>query len=157
VKTLEKGFNKVIRVLLVTLFSIITLLAVVQVVTRFAGISMSWIDEAMRFLFIWFAFIGSAYAIREKKHIVVDLLSESISKKLIRVLDILVHLIMLSFIFVLIKYGYEVANVMGIQKSSSMRIPMFYVFLAIPVSGILMLFYTILNIVDLIRGKEERI
>jgi TRAP-type C4-dicarboxylate transport system permease small subunit len=64
---------------------------------------------------------------------------------------------MLSFIFVLIKYGYEVANVMGIQKSSSMRIPMFYVFLAIPVSGILMLFYTILNMVDLIKGKEERI
>ncbi len=144
------------RVLLATLFSVITLIAVLQVLSRFLGISMSWTDEAMRFLFIWFTFLGTGYAIREKKHIVVDFLSGSISEPVLRIIDIFVHLIMLFFIFVLIKYGFEVTQVTAIQKSSVMRISMSYVFCAIPVSGILMMFYTTLNIVDLLKGKEGR-
>lgn len=151
---MEHRFNKGLRFILVTVFAVVSLLAILQVLSRFIGVPMSWTDEAMRFLFIWFAFLGSAYAIREKKHIVVDFLSDSLSKNKIKVIDITIHIIMLLFISVLIFYGFKVADVMGIQKSPVMRISMRYVFLAIPISGILMMVYTILNIVDLARRKE---
>ena len=142
------------RVVLATLFSVVTLLAVLQIISRYLGWQMSWTSEAMRFLFIWFVMIGSAYALREKKHIVVDFISDSLSARVVKWIDIAMYLVIGIFTLVLIKYGFEVAEVTRNQSSPIMRIPMSYAFLSIPLGGVLMLLYGILNIVDLIRGKE---
>ncbi|SDI00120.1 TRAP transporter small permease [Alteribacillus bidgolensis] len=150
---MEKVFNKGVRVVLVSLFSIITLLAVLQIFTRFFGFPMSWPNEAMRFLFIWFVMLGSAYALREKKHIVVDFIGDSVPRKVTRIIDILVNVTILIFIGILIKYGFQVVEVTSIQTSSVLRISMGYVFLSVPIGGILMLLYTVLNIIDLVKEK----
>ncbi|WP_158735716.1 TRAP transporter small permease [Alteribacillus sp. YIM 98480] len=150
---MEKVFNKGVRVVLVSLFSIITLLAVLQIFTRFIGFPLSWPNEAMRFLFIWFVMLGSAYALREKKHIVVDFIGDSVPRKVTRIIDILVNVTILVFIGILIKYGFQVVEVTSIQTSSVLRISMGYVFLSIPIGAILMLLYTVLNIIDLVKEK----
>ncbi|MFZ4453252.1 TRAP transporter small permease [Salibacterium aidingense] len=149
-------FNKGVRIVLVSLFSTVTLLAVLQIFSRFFGFPMSWPNEAMRFLFIWFVMLGSGYALREKKHIVVDFIGGALSVNTMKVIDLIMHVIILAFVLVLIIYGFQVVEVTSLQTSSVLRISMGYVFLSIPVGGLLMFLYTLLNIVDLVQGKEVR-
>ncbi|MDT8860351.1 TRAP transporter small permease [Alkalihalobacillus sp. MEB130] len=152
---MERRFNTFIQYLLIITFSVIVLLALLQIGSRYVGQPLRWSDEAIRYLFVWFIFIGTAYAIREKKHIVVDFISDRFSRTVVWFTQLTVYVLMCVFIWVLIYYGFDVATTMKVQLSPLNRIPMTYVFLAIPVGGVLMLFYTILNIIDLF--KERRV
>ena len=150
-----KAIDKIIYYFLVLLMAIMSILGVFQVVGRLVGIVPSWTEEAIRFLFIWASCVGAAIGIKEHIHIGIDILVNLLPFVARKVVDIVVQLGLIAFDVFIIKFGFDMVARTMTQASPALRLPMAYVYLAVPVMGILGLYYSISEIVRIIRAKKE--
>ena len=73
-----------------------------------------------------------------------------------KVLEIVIEiLIMLLAGSVMIYGGATIMNLTMTQKTASLGIPMGIIYTVVPLSGVLIVLYSILNIVDLCKGCEQ--
>ncbi len=78
-------------ILLVTLLTVMMLVAVSQIVMREAfGTGFGWADELVRLMVLWLALVGSIAACRENRHIRIDALSHVLPDVLIKAIRVLV-------------------------------------------------------------------
>ena len=150
-----KAIDKIIYYFLVLLMAIMSILGVFQVVGRLVGIVPSWTEEAIRFLFIWASCVGAAIGIKAHIHIGVDVIVNLLPFVARKVVDIVVQLGLMAFDVFIIKFGFDMVARTMTQASPALRLPMAYVYLAVPVMGILGLYYSIFEIVRIIRTKKE--
>lgn len=151
-----KTIDKVIKYILVALMVILSFLGVFQVVGRLVGIVPSWTEESIRFLFIWASCIGAAIGIKEHIHIGIDVIVNLFPFTVRKIISVLVQVLLMVFDVFIVKYGFLMVEKTMTQPSPALRLPMGYVYLAIPVMGILGLYYSVLEIVRIIRSKEEQ-
>lgn len=150
-----KAIDKIIYYFLVLLMAVMSILGVFQVVGRLVGVVPSWTEEAIRFLFIWASCVGAAIGIKEHIHIGIDILVNLLPFVARKVIDIVVQLGLIAFDVFIIKFGFDMVARTMTQASPALRLPMAYVYLAVPVMGILGLYYSISEIVRIIRAKKE--
>jgi len=150
-----KAIDKIIYYFLVLLMAVMSILGVFQVVGRLVGVVPSWTEEAIRFLFIWASCVGAAIGIKEHIHIGIDILVNLLPFVARKVIDIVVQLGLIAFDVFIIKFGFDMVARTMTQASPALRLPMAYVYLAVPVMGILGLYYSIFEIVRIIRAKKE--
>lgn len=149
-----KAIDKVIKYILVVLMIVLSCLGVFQVVGRLIGVVPSWTEEAIRFLFIWASCIGAAIGIKEHIHIGIDVVVNLCPFKVRKAFAVLVQILLLVFDSFIIKYGLDMVAKTMAQPSPALRLPMAYVYLAVPVMGVLGVYYSVLEIVRIIREKE---
>lgn len=81
------------KLLIAALLTAMILLAFLQIVLRnFFATGIDWGDSLIRYLVVWVGFIGAAVAVREDKHITIDILSRWISGSGSRILQSISHL-----------------------------------------------------------------
>ena len=148
--------DKAIKYILVALMAVLSFLGVFQVVGRAIGVVPAWTEEAIRFLFVWASCVGAAIGIKEHIHIGIDVIVNLLPKLGQKICAILVQLILLGFDVFIIKVGFQMVAKTMTQASPALRLPMAYVYLAVPVMGILGIWYSVLEIVKLIREKEAK-
>ena len=123
-----------------------------QVFSRYAlNAPSTFTDEAARYLMMWVGLLGGAYTVGLQRHLSIDILSGSLTGRAYRLVQLLINLIILAFAFLIIfKGGIDlVGKVLSRgQVSAVMRIPMGYVYLALPISGAFMMFYSALFVVE---------
>lgn len=135
---LDKKLEEIVLVL--SLF-IMLLLVFAQVITRYVfNFSMGWSVELSRYILIWIAWISASYAIQKGSHIRVEFLPEAMKGNFKKVFDLLILLIWISFTIFLAVYGTLFVMYVGerVQTSPSLGIRMSYVYLAVPIAGLLM-------------------
>ena len=77
---LDEKISRLEKILIAVLLTAMILLAFLQIVLRnFFSTGIDWGDSLVRYLVVWVGFIGAAIAVREKKHITIDILSRWIS------------------------------------------------------------------------------
>ena len=77
---LDEKISRVEKALIAALLTVMILLAFSQIVLRnFFATGIDWGDSLVRYLVVWVGFIGAAVAVREGKHITIDILSRGIS------------------------------------------------------------------------------
>lgn len=138
------------------LIGVMVIEATWQVVSRYVfNNPAAWTDEILRFQLIWLTMIGAPLSHGLNRIMEVTLFVDRMNPKKQRINKIVVESIVLLFsLFVLIIGGMMVAmNAYG-QVSASLGINMFYVYLSIPVSGILFILYNVLNLREYITVKE---
>lgn len=121
------------EVLLAVLLAGMTLLIGTQVFMRyFLNDSLTWSEELARYFFIWATYIGIAAGFKHAAHIRVDFLTVKLPMHYQRYINILVHLIVIAFAYIVIMEGYTlVERILKFnQKSSSLGVSMAYVYLA---------------------------
>ena len=150
-----KAIDKIIYYFLVLLMAVMSILGVFQVVGRLIGVVPSWTEEAIRFLFIWASCVGAAIGIKAHIHIGIDVIVNLLPFVARKVVDIVVQLGLVAFDVFIIKFGFDMVARTMTQASPALRLPMAYVYLAVPVMGILGLYYSIFEIVRIIRAKKE--
>lgn len=122
---------------LLLVFTVVVTL--VNVVMRYLiGASIVWADEAARMGFIWLTFVGAAVAVATGNHLAIDTLVEQAPRGLRRVLVVIANLGALAFFGLLIAGGYEQAASNMTQLSPALRVPLGYLYAAVPVSAVLM-------------------
>ncbi|AOY74525.1 TRAP transporter small permease [Clostridium formicaceticum] len=113
-----------------------------QVLFRYQfNYSIYWSEEVARYLIVWFIFIGSSIAVREKAHVSVDAVVTYLPERLKKVFAVLSSVISIVFSIMIIIAGWGmILNALKFDAvSASLRMPLLYPYLAIPVGSFLMM------------------
>ena len=110
-----------------------------QVVARYVfDHALSWPEEAGRFLFVWIVFLAAVSVARDDEMLSLELIHRWIPERWGRLLKLLVSLVCFGFLLVVLKGGYELTVRQSAQISTALEIPMWIVYLVIPVGSFLM-------------------
>ncbi|WP_282080419.1 TRAP transporter small permease [Aquimarina algiphila] len=149
---LRKKIDKILGVTLAVIMGIMVLNVLWQVFTRFViGIPSSFTDELARYLMIWVGLLGAAYISGKRKHVAIDVLYARLNKERQAKLKIIVNCIIILFcLLALVIGGSRLVYITYIlqQHSSALQIPLAVIYLAIPLSGILIIYYKISDILN---------
>ena len=148
--------DQIVRFLSCLLLSAMIVVVAWQVFSRYVlNAPSTFSEEVLRYGVIWLSLIGAAYATGRGTHMAVDLFKEMTRGRLRLMLEILVPVAFIVFaIAVLIIGGIRAVNIAAQQYSAVLRIPMGAVYAALPTSGVLIILYSILNIVELLQGRH---
>lgn len=148
--------EKLTNIALILLMLLLTVSTTLQVVTRFITKSpLVWTEEVSRMSFIWIALLGSTLATKHSEHLSLDFIVDKFPKTLRNIVRILVHLMMMTVATLFIVAGWEFVGKNATRISETTGISMVYLYIAAPVSGVLMLFYLIEQIPGLINMMKK--
>jgi len=139
----------VLRAICVTLFALLVVLVTWQVFTRLVLSNPSiWSEEAARYVFIWLSLIGISIATGEKADVAIDYFVQKAPLAAQRVLEIVAYLATLTFaLLVMVWGGYLNAAQTMHQLNPVLPISAGVLYLAVPVSGVLLPFYLVYHLI----------
>ncbi|GIK99761.1 MAG: C4-dicarboxylate ABC transporter permease [Alphaproteobacteria bacterium] len=151
---LDRGLRHTIALLLAGM----VLNVVWQVFTRFVlQTPSSYTEELARYTMIWLGLLGAAYCAGRRTHLALDLLPGALHGGRRRALAVLIEgLILLFALTVLVGGGGRLVWIslqLG-QTSAALQLKLGYVYLALPLSGLVIALYAGLALVDALRGRE---
>lgn len=129
-----------------------------QVITRFLlpNLSQVWTEELTRFLFIFSVSFAAPLAMKKKEYVNVDILINLFPKKVREIIQLLIYAVTIGLFSIVLYFGFEFAKLGVNQSAPTMNIPMVYVYSAIPVMAMLIVGYTIYNVVQHIKEMKKR-
>jgi len=150
---IAKKMTKGLEVILVILMSVLVVDVLWQVFSRYLLSSpSSFTDELAGFLLIWVGVLGAAYVAGRQEHLAIDILLQKSSparqKKLLYLIHGLIFLFALTVMLVggvVLMYTRFVLEV----KSAALQLPLGYVYIVMPLSGLIIMFYEVLHILNL--------
>ena len=106
------------------------------------GLKMTWAQEACIYLFVWMAKFGAAYGVRTGIHVGVDILAEQLHGRAKRIITAIAMSGGVVFTAILTWIGTDfVWHVhKGGQTSPDLEMPMWIIYLAVPLGSALMCF-----------------
>lgn len=138
--------------ILVFIMAAMTLNVLWQVFSRFILQNPSSITEELaRYMLIWIGILGASYVSGQKMHLAIDLLSTKLNGVNKSYLEIVIQICVLLFaFFVMVIGGIRLVQITLTlnQISAALQIPLGYVYTVVPLSGVLMVFYSIVFIIE---------
>lgn len=147
---MKNRVDTVLEFVLMFLLSFMLMNVLWQVLSRYILQSPSTItDELSRFLLIWLGLLGAAYATGKHLHLAIDLLPKRLTEQHPTVTSSVIHVAILVFsLSVLVIGGCRLCWITFIleQRSATLKIPLAIVYIVIPISGLLIVYYSTLQL-----------
>lgn len=152
--------DRLLGTLICVLMAVMVLNVVWQVFTRFVlGTPSSFTEEAARYMMIWAGLLGAAYAAGQKAHLALDLLTVNLTGARKRASEIFIHLTALAFSVGVLGWGggrlVWIQLSLG-QQSAALQWKLGYVYLAVAISGLFITFYSLLGLLESMKGETQR-
>ncbi|MDI2587604.1 TRAP transporter small permease [Psychrobacillus sp. NEAU-3TGS] len=153
----KKIMDKVLSAACAALLSFMTLLATYQVISRYVFSSPSTMSEdLLSYSFVWVSLLGTALVFGQKDHMSLSIFSDRLVGVNKFVLSIFTELlIMFIAIIVFLFGGTQVVGVGAIQISPTLNISMDWIYIVLPISGVFIIIYNCINIIQLIQQFNE--
>lgn len=162
-KKLDKGISYVENAMLVFGILSATFVLFANVILRFifkAG--LVWAEEYARFAIIWIVCGGCGAAVRTDSHMRITAIPDAIKNQTVkRLLFLFVYVACLAFSLLMLTAGARLIASMQAnnQVSPAMEIPLWWIYLSIPVGGAVMAFRFLLLLIDdvmaMVKGGKE--
>ena len=150
VRRLQDYLDRALRGLLILLVLGLVFSVTWQVVSRYLlQAPSSWTEELARFLLIWIGLLGAAYAYRTGAHMRLDLLENALGSAGVRRLRVFAAAAVLVFALAVLCAGGLRLVLLTLeleQVSAALGLPMGLVYLVLPLSGVLIAVYALINI-----------
>ena len=150
---LRNSINTALGWTLAFLMAVMVLNVLWQVFTRYViGIPSSFTDELARYLLIWIGILGAAYAAGRRIHVAIDILPSRLSPRSQARLLVFVNVVIIIFaLTVLVIGGSRLVYITFLlkQNSPALQIPLGGVYTIIPVSGLLVVYYKISDLLNI--------
>ncbi len=148
---MKEKIDQVIGRTLVFIMGLMVINVLWQVTSRYVlGTPSSFTDELARYLMIWVGILGAAYVSGKGMHVAIDVLSSSAGEKTQKNMRRLVYLLVVLFAFFAMVVGGSrlvyISYLLG-QKSPALQIPLAFVYVVIPLSGLLIIYYKINDLI----------
>ena len=149
---MKKFLDKVLGRFLVLLMVLMVLAVLWQIFSRYLTKDpSSWTEELSRYLFIWVGILGAAYAAGQQSHLAIDILPPKlnpVNRVRLRIgINILIIVFCLTVLVIgganLVYVNYELG-----QYSAALQVPLSLVYIVVPVSGILVIYYKVNEILN---------
>lgn len=123
-----------------------------QVFSRYIlGEPSYFTDELARYLMIWVGILGAAYVSGKNMHVAITVLPSKFNLKTQRNLKLVVRMLIILFsLFALVIGGSRLVYITYSldQYSPALQVPLAMVYLVLPISGLLIMFYKISDIIN---------
>ena len=153
------SLDKWIANLLITFMALMVLNVTWQVASRFIFQDpSSFTDELSRYLLIWVGMLGSAYVAGKNEHLAIDILINKLKGNAqIKLLMFIQFLILIFALFVMVLGGSNLVYITFMlgQKSATLQLPLSFIYGIIPFSGLLIIYYEIVTIIQLIKSLKK--
>lgn len=155
--TLSKGlhfFFKVVNALadFILLFTLggLFLTVIIQIIGRVIGAPAPWTEEATRYLFLWMMFIALAYGFRFSESARVNVIINLFPKSIKKFFGIIYLVFTIGFFLFITYFGIELVSqqITMHERGAAILIPMAFIGLSVPISGILGVITTIQSIIE---------
>ncbi|WP_226294415.1 TRAP transporter small permease [Aquimarina algicola] len=150
--------DKILERALIVIISIMLLAVIWQVISRYIlGSPSTLTDEIASFSLIWLGLFGAAYATGKQLHLAIDLIpSKIINNSPIFYQSIIAVSVIIFSLFVMVVGGTRLCWLTYIldQKSAALEIPLTFIYVAVPISGSLIIFYSIDTLKEMKNQNE---
>ncbi|HKK63386.1 MAG TPA: TRAP transporter small permease [Bacteroidales bacterium] len=154
---LYKKINRILEISLIALMSILVVDVLWQVFSRYVLSSpSSFTDELAGYLLIWVSLLGAAYVAGRQEHLAIDLLLQRSKPKRQYILKIFIQAVILGFALTVMVVGgsWLVYTRFYLDvKSAAIQLPLGYVYIVLPLSGLLICYFSIFNLVNIVKNK----
>ncbi len=151
-RRLKKQLDKALEKTLIALLGILVADVLWQVFSRYILASpSSFTDELAGFLLIWVGMLGAAYVAGQKQHLAIDLLLQKSSAEKQWQLNAIINYMIIVFALLVMVVGGSWLVITRFQLSVysvALKIPLGIVYLVIPFSGLLFIFYALIDILN---------
>jgi TRAP-type C4-dicarboxylate transport system permease small subunit len=132
------------------------------VVTRYAlvhvGIKVpSWTEEVPRYLLIWISFLAGAAGVALRDHVGFELVFDSLPPRLRRAVAIGIGSLIFGFGWIVFRYGIVFVQDFGSDLMETIPHQNYWYYIAMPISGALMMLFALKVIVDAWRGATAAV
>lgn len=138
------------------LLALVVVIVLLQVFGRYIlRISLSWPEELARYVLVWLMIFGVAAAAASRSQIVVDTLLELVPASVRRALEALSALAGLVAVALLVWTSQPlITGPAGRSTSPATGIPSFWIYLAVPVGGALLVLFALAELAEILRRKH---
>ena len=148
--------RRTLEVVTAALVALITVLVTLEVVLRgFFDISLVVVDEGSRYLMIWIVMLAGALVAQTDEHIRIEMIPRRASFALRKALRIASQILVMVFLVILIAASLSILPGMRGDRTVTLGISMFPVYLALPVGGGLMLLVTAWNTWRILAARTD--
>ncbi len=154
---LREILTQILNVLAGVSFLVMVVLTCWQVLTRYVlNNPSSWSEELVSYMFAWMSLLGASLVTAERGHMNIPILVDKCGPAAKKLLLCLAEVIGFLFSAVILAYGgFRIANLAMGQMTSSLGVAIGVFYVVLPLCGILNMVYTVLNIADIMKKKEE--
>ncbi len=144
---------RVLGVFIICLFAAMTVIGAYQIITRYFFNRPSTVsEELLTYSFTWMALLASAYVFGKRDHMRMGFLADKLLGAPKKYLEIAIDLLSFSFAGVVMVYGgISITKLTMIQTTASLRVPMGYIYVIVPVTGILIMVFSLMNAADMMH------
>ena len=135
-------------------FLVMTIIIVLfQVFNRFwFNLPAPWTEEISRYIFVWLCILGITRGVRDDLHIKVDLVVGLLPKKVQQSIDFFVNIVVILLLTVVLISGLKLLPLTVTRKAATINISMYYLYVGIPASAIVMIIYLLINNVNTLKS-----
>ncbi|WP_282035551.1 TRAP transporter small permease [Saccharicrinis aurantiacus] len=149
---LKKRIDKILEYVLVSLMGVLILDVLWQVFSRYIFASpSSFTDELAGFLLMWVGILGAAYVVGQRQHLAIDLLLQKVKPSTQVKMSIFINICVVFFAITVMVIGGTwlcYTRFLFNVNSAALHIPLGYVYLLMPISGLLTIYYSIYYIIN---------
>ena len=151
---LRNGLNKVLNLLAGLSMTVMVVLTAYQVIVRYIFNSPStWSEELVGYLFGWSTMFGATIVSGERGHMNIPILVDRMNPTMRKAFHILWEVV--AFIFsaaILVFGGFQVSQLAMGQQTSSLGVAVGTFYWVMPICGVVILLYSIMNIIGIANG-----
>ena len=152
--------NTVLEWTLIFLMSFLVLDVLWQVISRYVMISpSSYTDELAGYLLIWVGLLGAAYVAGKREHLAIDLLLQKSSEERKFKLEMIIGVFIILFAITVMVIGglwLVFTRFFLSVKSAALNIPLGVIYLVLPISGLLITYFNIDNMYNMIKINKKK-
>ena len=127
------------------MMAVMTTLVFVNVVARYMfNYSIIWAEEISQYLMIWIAYLGAGLALREGRHVALEIVHDRLRPVISRKLRMAIGGLVLAFLGTLTVLGFQFSMFVWDQETPVLNIPLGIPTLAIPIGCLLFAVHLIL-------------
>jgi TRAP-type transport system small permease protein len=118
--------------------------------------SLMWSGEVGRYLCIWIGFLSASAAIRERMHIGLEVVVQKAPPRFRWSMRLISDAAVMIFLVVVAVLGFKLALAQVKQTSPALMISMFWAYLSVPVSAVLMALQCVYLIINDLKVGPNR-
>lgn len=150
----KKFMLSALSVICVIMFIFITIVGTYQIVSRYVFNSPSTVsEELLTYSFTWLALLAAALVFGKREHIRMGFFADKLGPKAHVIVNILSELFVIIFaVLVMIYGGVSITRLTVSQVTASLGLPMAAVYCIVPICGVFIVIFEIINIYEIIRN-----
>ena len=144
------------RGVIIAMMATMVALVFANVVSRYIfNYSIIWAEELAQYLMVWITFLGAGLAMREGRHVAVEMLQNALPRPLARTARVIVIGAVLAFLATLVVLGSMFVNFAWDQETPVMNVPMGIPYLAVPIGAFLFFVHMVFISGDYLHKRVE--